>query len=121
MTLRLLCTHADFFASGAPIGALEGCEFEGANAPSEEVDILQVHGHSDAVVSFDAVAIPQRDAILGRLLLRRAVDHRTGRWAHRDPLADAERDGLRVLGARLRDLGDRRLRGARRSLRPGGR
>jgi hypothetical protein len=86
MTLRLLCTHADFFASGAPIGALEGCEFEGANAPSEEVDILQVHGHSDAVVSFDAVAIPQRDAILGGFsfgapsIIEQDAGHTATRW-----------------------------------------
>lgn len=64
MTFRLICAHADFFASGAPIGALAGCEFEGANTPSEEVDILQVHGHADAVVNFQSVAIPQRDAAL---------------------------------------------------------
>jgi polyhydroxybutyrate depolymerase len=64
MTFRLLCSHADFFASGAPIGALEGCEMEGANTPSEEVDVLQVHGRLDAVVSFEGVGVPQRDAFL---------------------------------------------------------
>lgn len=65
MTFRLLCTHADFFASIAPIGAIEGCEFAGANMPSEEVDVLQVHGHKDAVVNFQSVALPQREAALG--------------------------------------------------------
>jgi polyhydroxybutyrate depolymerase len=64
MTFRLLCSHADFFASGAPIGALEGCEFSGANTPSEEVDILQVHGRQDGVVSFQGTAVPQRDKAL---------------------------------------------------------
>lgn len=64
MTFRLLCDYADFFASGAPIGALEGCPFSGQDTPSEEVDILHVHGHVDAIVSFDNVAIPQRDAAL---------------------------------------------------------
>lgn len=64
MTFRLLCDHADLFASGAPIGALAGCPFEGAESPSEEVDIMQVHGRKDAVVSFDAIAIPQRDDAL---------------------------------------------------------
>ncbi|MFO0614939.1 MAG: hypothetical protein U0414_20285 [Polyangiaceae bacterium] len=64
MTFRLLCGHADFFASAAPIGAIEGCEFAGANTPSEEVDILQVHGHDDAIVNFQSVAVPQRNAAL---------------------------------------------------------
>ncbi len=64
MTFRLLCAHADFFASAAPIGAVQGCEFGGPNTPSEEVDILQVHGHVDAVVNFQNVAIPQRNAAL---------------------------------------------------------
>lgn len=86
MTLRLLCSHAGFFASGAPIGALEGCEFEGGNVPSEEVDILQVHGHSDGVVSFDAVAVPQRDAILGGFpfgaptVIEQDAGHTATRW-----------------------------------------
>lgn len=64
MTFRLMCSHADFFASVAPAGAITGCEFTGANVPSEEVDILQVHGVIDGVVNFNAVAIPQRDAVL---------------------------------------------------------
>lgn len=64
MTFRLLCDHADFFASGAPIGALQGCPFAGQSTPSEEVDILHVHGHTDNIVSFSGVAIPQRDAAL---------------------------------------------------------
>lgn len=63
MTFRLLCDHADFFASGAPIGALHGCDFSPGH-PSEEIDILQVHGHADAVVSFGNVAVPQRNQAL---------------------------------------------------------
>lgn len=65
MTFRLVCSHADFFASAAPAGALAGCEFSGADTPSEEVDILQVHGRQDAIVDFDQIALPQRDAALG--------------------------------------------------------
>lgn len=64
MTFRLLCSHADFFASGAPIAALPGCEFEGANVPSEEVDILQVHGRQDPIVSFQNQGVAQRDDAL---------------------------------------------------------
>lgn len=64
MTFRLMCTHAETFASIAPGGALPGCEFTGTNVPSEEVDILQMHGRVDGVVNFMAQAIPQRDAVL---------------------------------------------------------
>jgi poly(3-hydroxybutyrate) depolymerase len=64
MTFRLLCDHADFFASGAPAGALPGCEFSATSHPSEEVDILQVHGIVDGIVNFNQYAVPQRDAVL---------------------------------------------------------
>jgi dienelactone hydrolase len=64
MTWRLLCNHADFFASASPLGGLAGCEFSGANIPSQEIPILQVHGRKDAVVSFPNIAVPQRDAAL---------------------------------------------------------
>ena len=64
MTWRLLCDHADYFASASPLGGLAGCEFSGANAPSQEIPILQVHGRKDAVVNFQGIAIPQRDAAL---------------------------------------------------------
>jgi poly(3-hydroxybutyrate) depolymerase len=64
MTWRLLCDHADYFASGSPLGGLAGCEFSAVKAPSQEVPILQVHGRKDAVVSFQGIAIPQRDAAL---------------------------------------------------------
>lgn len=86
MTFRLLCQHAGFFASGAPIGAIAGCEFEGANMPSEEVDILQVHGREDAVVDFQQTAIPQRDDALAAwdfgdpAILEQDQDHVATRW-----------------------------------------
>jgi polyhydroxybutyrate depolymerase len=64
MTLRLLCDHAHLFASVAPIAALQGCPFAGPGTPSEEVDVLMVHGRADAVVNFYTVALPQRDAAL---------------------------------------------------------
>ncbi len=65
MTFRLSCTHANFFASVAPGAALyPGCEFSGSNKPSEEVDILQMHGHQDGILSFNAQAVPARDAVL---------------------------------------------------------
>jgi poly(3-hydroxybutyrate) depolymerase len=86
MTLRLICQHADFFASVSPIGAITGCEFSGANMPSEEVDILQVHGHDDLIVSFTGVAVPQRDAALAAwsfgqgTSIEQDADHQATRW-----------------------------------------
>lgn len=86
MTFRLLCDHADFFASGAPIGAITGCEFSGASTPSEEVDFLQVHGRLDPIVSFPDVAIPQRDAALAAWpfgmpeLVEEDASHTATRW-----------------------------------------
>lgn len=65
MTWRMICTHADFFASAAPIAGVIGCEFAPPNAPSREVPTLQVHGHKDAVLAFSVYAIPQRDAAIG--------------------------------------------------------
>ena len=64
MTWRLLCEHADYFASASPLGGLAGCEFSGANVPSQEIPIMQVHGRKDAVVNFQSIALPQRDAAL---------------------------------------------------------
>jgi hypothetical protein len=65
MTWRMVCSHADFFASAAPLSGLAGCEFSGANVPSREVPVLQVHGHQDKILAFDSYAIPQRDLALG--------------------------------------------------------
>ena len=64
MTWRMVCAHADFFASAAPLSGLAGCEFSGANVPSREVPVVMVHGHLDNVVSFTGIGIPQRDAAL---------------------------------------------------------
>jgi dienelactone hydrolase len=64
MTWRMVCSHADFFASAAPLGGLEGCEFSGGNMPTREVSVLMGHGHKDNIVSFAGVAVPQRDKAL---------------------------------------------------------
>jgi polyhydroxybutyrate depolymerase len=64
MTWRMICAHADFFASAAPISGVLGCEFTPPNVPSREVPTLQVHGHKDAVLNFQAYAIPERDAAI---------------------------------------------------------
>jgi pimeloyl-ACP methyl ester carboxylesterase len=64
MTWRMICTHADYWASAAPLSGIEGCEFVAPSAPSREVPTLMVHGHKDNVVSFTGIAVPQRDAAL---------------------------------------------------------
>ncbi len=61
MTYRQLCAHADRLASVAPVAG-GGCF--GADTPSVEVPILYIHGHEDSIVSWSAVAVPQRDAVL---------------------------------------------------------
>lgn len=64
MTWRMVCQHADFFASASPLSGIAGCEFAAPNVPSREVPMLQVHGHKDNIVSFPNTAVPQRDAAL---------------------------------------------------------
>jgi len=64
MTWRMVCAHADFFASASPMSGILGCEFTAPNVPSREVPVLQVHGHKDNVVSFTSVAVPLRDGAL---------------------------------------------------------
>ncbi|APR84238.1 Hypothetical protein A7982_09587 [Minicystis rosea] len=64
MTWRMICDHADFFASAAPLSGLPGCEWTPPSAPNREVPTLQVHGHKDSVLNFNTYAIPERDAAL---------------------------------------------------------
>jgi poly(3-hydroxybutyrate) depolymerase len=64
MTWRMVCWHADFFASASPLAGIEGCEFVAPNVPSREVPMMMVHGTLDDVVNFNAIAIPLRDAAL---------------------------------------------------------
>jgi polyhydroxybutyrate depolymerase len=63
MTFRFLCKHADVFASVAP-GAGTGCSFTNGDTPSVEVPVLYMHGTKDAILSFAALAIPQRNAVI---------------------------------------------------------
>lgn len=62
MTWRMLCKHADVFASVAP-GAEAAC-FDGTQEPSREVPILYLQGTADALVSYTGSAVPQRDAVV---------------------------------------------------------
>ncbi|MGZ3416703.1 MAG: alpha/beta hydrolase family esterase [Polyangiales bacterium] len=64
MTSRMLCKHADIWASVAP-GAGTGCSFSGADTPSREVHTLYLHGTSDALVAF-SVGKAQVDAAVAK-------------------------------------------------------
>ena len=52
ITWLLLCHHADFFASVAPLAGIEGCALARDELPSEEIDVLIVHGRTDRVVPY---------------------------------------------------------------------
>jgi len=69
MSWRFICAHADVLASVAP-GAACGdsfafgdCSFMGEDVPSDPVDILYMHGTSDALIGFGC-AYPRRDAVV---------------------------------------------------------
>jgi polyhydroxybutyrate depolymerase len=63
MTFTFACAHADTIASAAP-AAETGCTEAELRGIKRELPILYMHGHSDALISFTAAAIPQRDAIV---------------------------------------------------------
>lgn len=86
MTQRLVCDHAEVYASASPIAAIAGCAYEGADEPSVEVDLLFVHGRKDGIVPFFSQAVPQRDAVLAAwdfgapTTLEESASHRARRW-----------------------------------------
>jgi dienelactone hydrolase len=63
MSWRMLCAHADLFASVAPAAFASGCNFQGTEVPSREVPILYMHGTDDGLVPFSG-ALAQRDAVV---------------------------------------------------------
>ncbi|MCR9163079.1 MAG: alpha/beta hydrolase family esterase [Nannocystaceae bacterium] len=90
MSWRMLCDHADVYASIAPAAmctptySLAGCA-EGT--PS----ILYIHGRLDALVGYAGCAEPQRDAVLDAYglegegdLLEESDGHRHRRWGGGD-------------------------------------
>jgi polyhydroxybutyrate depolymerase len=86
MTQRLVCDHADVYASASPIAAIQGCAYTDADEPSVEVDLLFVHGRQDGIVPFVSQAVPQRDAVLAAwpfgepTTLAESATHRARRW-----------------------------------------
>lgn len=69
MSWRFICAHADVLASVAPgaacgnFGGFGDCSFMGDEVPSEPIDILYLHGTSDALINFSC-AEPRRDAVV---------------------------------------------------------
>ena len=63
MTWRMLCRHADAWASVAP-AAEGGCPFTSSNRPSREVPTLYLFGTLDSIVSYPGTAVPQRNAVV---------------------------------------------------------
>jgi poly(3-hydroxybutyrate) depolymerase len=55
MSWRMLCDHADLFASVAPAAACGSlfphCAFSGSERPSREIPVLYIHGTGDNIVS----------------------------------------------------------------------
>jgi len=86
MAQRLVCDHAEVYASASPIASIAGCAYEGADEPSVEVDLLFVHGRKDGIVPFLGQAVPQRDAVLAAwpfgapTTLEESTTHRARRW-----------------------------------------
>ncbi len=64
MTWRMLCEHAEFWASVAPLAGVKGCEFAGDDMPSVEVDVLVAFGHKDAILNFEENGQWQIDQML---------------------------------------------------------
>jgi pimeloyl-ACP methyl ester carboxylesterase len=66
MTWRMLCQHADLFASVAPAAAcgtlFPHCAFSATERPSREVPVLYVHGRGDVIVG--GCMAGQRDAVV---------------------------------------------------------
>jgi poly(3-hydroxybutyrate) depolymerase len=90
MTWRLLCDHADLFASVAPASGTAGC-FEG-RTPSREIPVLYLHGTRDVLVPFHA-AKQRRAALVTAWSLhevaRDALDARTRRTTYVSKLGTA--------------------------------
>jgi polyhydroxybutyrate depolymerase len=63
MAFRILCKHADAFASIAA-AAGPGCTFAAGDMPSREVPLLYMQGTRDKLENYQSSAIPQRDKII---------------------------------------------------------
>ncbi len=87
-TWRLLCDHADLFASAAPGAAGSGC-FALGRAPSRKVPIILLMGRTDAQVTYQSMA-QIRDAAIanygakGPQVLAHDANYTHNRWSSAD-------------------------------------
>lgn len=106
MTFRLVCAHADVFASAAPAlagtascpsGTLNGsCSFSGADKPSRALPLLYMVGTKDALVPASCTD-PERDAIVAGWSLGPKQPVTAGAGWRRDRYAGANGASLDVL------------------------
>jgi polyhydroxybutyrate depolymerase len=99
VTWRLLCDHADLFASAAPAGAGDGTAFGEATcftpgrAPSRKLPILFLMGQTDASVGY-ASMVKIRDAALagygasGPQIVDQGTGYTHNRWASGDAIVE---------------------------------
>lgn len=85
MTWVFVCDHADLIASAAPLSGDEGqemwCGFV-TGSPSQQVDILLVHGRNDPLVPF-GTALAYRDTVIDAWEMTESgvlQDESTYRW-----------------------------------------
>jgi len=90
MTWRMLCAHAELFASVAPAAACTGtlfpaCAFSATERPAVEVPVLYMHGRGDNIVAFSC-GQGQRDAVVAGWsmttdsVVSMDADHTWTRW-----------------------------------------
>jgi polyhydroxybutyrate depolymerase len=91
VTWRLLCDHADLFASAAPAGAGYGSNFgettcfHDSRAPSRQIPIIFLMGRTDVSVTYGAMQGIRDGAItnygaIGPATLASDADYRHDRW-----------------------------------------
>jgi poly(3-hydroxybutyrate) depolymerase len=102
VTWRLLCDHADLFASAAPAGAGDGTDFDEdtcftpGRAPSRRLPILFMMGRTDMSVGYPSM-VTIRDAALASYgtpgpaqpqILTQDASYSHNRWANGDALIE---------------------------------
>jgi poly(3-hydroxybutyrate) depolymerase len=91
VTWRLLCDHADLFASAAPGGAGDGTNFgettcfSGSHAPSRHIPILFLMGRTDASVGYSTMqqirdAAIQAYGVTGPTVLEQDTTYTHNQW-----------------------------------------
>ena len=95
VTWRLLCDHADLFASASPGGAGEGSGFgettcfSQGRAPSRKIPILLLMGRTDQAVGYQSMvtirdAAVQQYGVTGPMILSQDANYTHNRWTSPD-------------------------------------